>query len=48
MLVLYESAVGLALFKIKDSKVEGKQDELAKEFETPEGANNLSVAALAL
>ncbi|BGP33522.1 Nucleolar protein 58 [Rhodotorula toruloides] len=41
MLVLYESAVGLALFKIKDSKVEGKQDELAKEFETPEGANNL-------
>ncbi|GAA5832990.1 hypothetical protein JCM11251_006473 [Rhodosporidiobolus azoricus] len=38
MLVLFESAVGLALFKVKDGKL---GDNLHKEFETEEGANNL-------
>ncbi|GAA5894208.1 hypothetical protein JCM6882_007602 [Rhodosporidiobolus microsporus] len=38
MLVLFESAVGLALFKVKDGKL---GDNLYKEFETEEGANNL-------
>ncbi|BGP17822.1 hypothetical protein JCM10213_008378 [Rhodosporidiobolus nylandii] len=39
MLVLFESAVGLALFKVKDGKLEDK--DLHKSFETEEGANNL-------
>ncbi|GAA5933365.1 RNA-processing protein NOP58 [Sporobolomyces koalae] len=39
MLVLFESAVGLALFKIKDGKLEDK--DIHKQFETEEGANNL-------
>ncbi|GAA5992510.1 hypothetical protein JCM11641_001917 [Rhodosporidiobolus odoratus] len=39
MLVLFESAVGLALFKVKDGKLDDK--ELHKQFETEEGANNL-------
>jgi hypothetical protein len=39
MLVLFESAVGLALFKLKDGKLDDK--ELHKQFDTPEGANNL-------
>ncbi|GAA6058976.1 hypothetical protein JCM10212_001686 [Sporobolomyces blumeae] len=39
MLVLFESAVGLALFKVKDGKLEEKN--LHKQFETEEGANNL-------
>jgi hypothetical protein len=41
MLVLFESAVGLALFKVKDGKLEDK--DLHKQFDTEEGANNLSV-----
>ncbi|GAA5939680.1 hypothetical protein JCM1841_001149 [Sporobolomyces salmonicolor] len=39
MLVLFESAVGLALFKVKDAKLDDK--DLYKQFETEEGANNL-------
>lgn len=39
MLVLFESAVGLCLFKMKDGKLDDK--ELYKQFETPEEANNL-------
>ncbi|GAA6035707.1 hypothetical protein JCM8097_004981, partial [Rhodosporidiobolus ruineniae] len=39
MLVLFESAVGLALFKVKDGKLDEK--DLHKQFETEEGANNL-------
>lgn len=40
MLVLFESAVGLCLFKLKqDGKLDDK--ELYKQFETEEGANNL-------
>jgi hypothetical protein len=39
MLVLFESAVGLCLFKIKDGKLDDK--ELHKQFDSPEGANNL-------
>ncbi|ORY74062.1 nucleolar protein 58 [Leucosporidium creatinivorum] len=39
MLVLFESAVGLALFKLKDGKLEDK--DIHKQFDTPEGANNL-------
>ncbi|GAA5882756.1 hypothetical protein JCM1840_002594 [Sporobolomyces johnsonii] len=39
MLVLFESAVGLALFKVKDAKLDDK--DLHKQFETEEGANNL-------
>jgi nucleolar protein 58 len=41
MLVLFESAVGLALFKVKDGKLEDK--DIHKQFETEEGANNLLV-----
>ncbi|GAA6049129.1 hypothetical protein JCM3770_003900 [Rhodotorula araucariae] len=39
MLVLHESAIGLALFKVKDGKLDDK--DLHKAFETEEGANNL-------
>ncbi|KAM0749986.1 Nop-domain-containing protein [Meredithblackwellia eburnea MCA 4105] len=39
MLVLFESAVGLCLFKIKDGKLNDK--ELYKQFESPEKAGNL-------
>ncbi|GAA5852376.1 hypothetical protein JCM8547_006759 [Rhodosporidiobolus lusitaniae] len=39
MLVLFESAVGLALFKVKDGKLDEK--DLYKQFDTEEGANNL-------
>lgn len=39
MLVLFESAVGLCLFKMKDGKLDDK--ELYKQFNTPEEANNL-------
>ena len=43
MLVLFESAVGFSLFKLADGgKLEDKN--LHKEFESPESANNLSVA----
>lgn len=41
MLVLFESAVGLCLFKIKDGKLDDK--DLHKQFDSPEGANNLYV-----
>ena len=41
MLVLFESAVGLCLFKLKDGKLSEKG--LHKEFEDPEKASNLSV-----
>ena len=44
MLVLFESAVGLALFKVKDGKLEDK--DIHKQFETEEGANNLLVYSL--
>lgn len=37
MLVLYESAVGFVLFKV--AKLDNPKDA----FDTPEGANNLSV-----
>lgn len=42
MLVLYETSLGFCLFKMTD---EGKLNSgnLWKEFETPEGANSLSV-----
>ena len=44
MLVLFESAVGFSLFKLADGgKLEDKN--LHKEFESPESANNLSVAS---
>lgn len=43
MLVLFESAVGLALFKIKDGKLEDK--DIHKHFDTPESANNLYVTS---
>ncbi|KAI5475582.1 hypothetical protein MNV49_001138 [Pseudohyphozyma bogoriensis] len=39
MLVLFESAVGLCLFKLNDGKLDDK--DLHKQFETPESANNL-------
>ncbi|SGZ26111.1 BQ5605_C024g09836 [Microbotryum silenes-dioicae] len=39
MLVLFESSVGLALFKIKDGKLDDKQ--LYKQFDDPESASNL-------
>ncbi|KAM0786383.1 Nucleolar protein 58 [Microbotryomycetes sp. NB124-2] len=39
MLVLADSAVGFALFKIKDGKLDDKQ--LHKQFDTPEKATNL-------
>ncbi|GJN90392.1 hypothetical protein Rhopal_003403-T1 [Rhodotorula paludigena] len=38
MLVLFESAVGLALFKVKDGKL---GDDLHKSFESEEGASDL-------
>lgn len=38
MLVLYESAVGFVLFKV------AKLDNAKDAFDTPEGANNLSVS----
>lgn len=41
MLVLFESAVGLALFKIKDGKLDDK--DIHKQFDSPESANNLYV-----
>ena len=44
MLVLHESAIGLALFKVKDGKLDDK--DLHKAFETEEGANNLCVDPL--
>lgn len=40
MLVLFESAVGLCLFKLSDAGKLNDKD-LHKEFESPEGANNL-------
>jgi hypothetical protein len=40
MLVLYESAVGFVLFKV--AKLDNPKDA----FDTPEGANNLSVHSL--
>ncbi|KAI0069197.1 Nop domain-containing protein [Artomyces pyxidatus] len=40
MLVLYETAMGFALFKLTDSAKISSPD-LHKEFETPEGANKL-------
>lgn len=46
MLVLFESAVGLALFKLKDGKLEDK--DIHKQFESPESANNLYVTSLHL
>lgn len=39
MLVLFESAVGLALFKMKDGKLDDKS--LHTQFDSPEDANNL-------
>ncbi|SCV70455.1 BQ2448_1849 [Microbotryum intermedium] len=39
MLVLFESSVGLALFKVKDGKLDDKQ--LYKQFNDPESASNL-------
>ena len=39
MLVLFESAVGLALFKMKDGKLE--DNKLHQSFDSPEEANNL-------
>ncbi|SCZ87644.1 BZ3500_MvSof-1268-A1-R1_Chr2-2g05110 [Microbotryum saponariae] len=39
MLVLFESSVGLALFKVKDGKLDDKQ--LYKQFDDPESASNL-------
>jgi nucleolar protein 58 len=39
MLVLFESAVGLALFKMKDGKLE--DGKLHNSFDSPEEANNL-------
>ena len=42
MLVLSESSIGFALFSVTDEGKIGK-DDLYKSFESPEGANNLSV-----
>lgn len=39
MLVLFESAVGLALFKMKDGKLDDKN--LHTQFDSAEDANNL-------
>ena len=42
MLVLYETAMGFALFKLTDS-AKLTDPNLYKEFETPESANGLCV-----
>jgi hypothetical protein len=42
MLVLYETAMGFALFKLTDS-AKLTDPDLYKEFETPERANGLCV-----
>ena len=42
MLVLYETAMGFALFKLTDS-AKLTDPNLYKEFETPERANGLCV-----
>jgi NOP5NT (NUC127) domain len=42
MLVLYETAMGFALFKLTDS-AKLTDPNLHKEFETPERANSLCV-----
>ena len=42
MLVLYETAMGFALFKLTDS-AKLTDPDLYKEFETPEKANGLCV-----
>ena len=42
MLVLYETAIGFALFKLTDS-AKLTDPDLYKEFETPERANGLCV-----
>ena len=44
MLVLYETAMGYALFKLTDS-AKLTDPNLHKEFETPERANELCVQA---
>jgi nucleolar protein 58 len=41
MLVLFESAAGPAIFKLKDAGVLDRVDDLYKEFQTPEAANSL-------
>jgi nucleolar protein 58 len=45
MLVLYETAMGFALFKLTDS-AKLTDPNLHKEFETPERANGLCVLVL--
>jgi NOP5NT (NUC127) domain len=45
MLVLYETAIGFALFKLTDS-AKLTDPNLHKEFETPERANGLCVKSL--
>lgn len=47
MLVLSESPIGFALFSVTDEGKIGK-DNLYKDFETPEGANNLCVQPTSL
>ncbi|KAF5346908.1 hypothetical protein D9758_010135 [Tetrapyrgos nigripes] len=41
MLVLYETALGYCLFKMSDSMSSMDQDQVRKEFESPEKANKL-------
>ena len=45
MLVLFESSAGYALFKVKDESKLSKVDNVFAEFETPEKAGKLCVAA---